>query len=153
MTTPSLRAQLDSLVAQFGQLPVEAELARIAKKAVPVNECTILVNKGLHLFPEHLFRGERFVFYEGSLDLSSSSTLNRLVMDRLVALREFLLSKKWRHVNVVISGHAVMCMQVKLAVYRITHVETTDWVFDGAGDYLPLKIPLRRVLSGEQTSS
>jgi hypothetical protein len=26
-------------------------------------------------------------------------------------------------------------------------VETTDWVFDGAGNYIPLQIPMRKLLA------
>lgn len=149
MTKTSLRTELVSLISRYGQLSVESEVARLSTKSKVVNECTILVNKGLHSFPTHLFRGEQFVFYEGSLDLSSSWALHALIVERLGALRMFLLTKKWQQVNIIISGHAAVCMQVKMAVYRITHIETTDWVFDGAGEYIPLRIPIRKVLSGE----
>ena len=145
----NLKSQLESLIDNFGQLAVESELDRLKGVNKPNNVCTILINRGLHSFPEHLFHGDVFVFYEGSLDLSSPSVLHAFVADRLIALREFLQSKKWQDVHIVISGHAAVCMQVKLAVYRITHIETTDWVFDGAGEYIPLLVPLRKLLGGE----
>jgi hypothetical protein len=148
-TKTTLNKELLGLVERFGQLAVEAELNRLSGKRKRADECTILVNRGLHSFPDHIYRGEVFVVYEGSLDLSSASALHTFVADRLAALRLFLLSKKWRQINVIISGHAAVCMQVKLAVYRVTHIETTDWVFDGEGDYIPLRIPLRKVLTGE----
>lgn len=144
-TVSPLHEQLVELVNQFGAQAVDSELKRLSGEIT--GECTILVNKGLHTFPEHLFRGDVFVVYEGSIDLSSSSSIYEFVSGRLIALKKFLDSKKWRQINIIISGHAAICMQVKLAVYRITHIESTDWVFDGAGNYLPLHIPLRQVLS------
>ncbi len=147
----ALREQLGQLVDQFGDAAIEAELKKLRGKNRSAEECTILINRGLHKFPDHLLRGDVHVVYEGSIDLSSSDTLQAFVRLKLLALRDFLLSKKWRDINIVISGHAAVCMQVKLAVYRITHVETTDWVFDGAGNYIPLQIPMRKLLasSGE----
>ncbi len=146
-TTKSLQDQLSELIDQFGNTAVEAELKKIRGNNWTTNECTILINKGLHTFPDHLFRGEVYVVYEGSVDLSSADTLQEFVRQRLLGLRDFLTSKKWRDINLVISGHAAICMQVKLAVYRVTHIETTDWVFDGAGNYIPLQIPMRKLLA------
>ncbi len=151
-TKTTLKTELLDLVENYGQLAVEAEVNRLSGIKKIADECTILINEGLHSFPNHLYRGEVFVVYEGSLDLSSASALHTFVAERLTALRLFLLSKKWRQVNIIISGHAAVCMQVKLAVYRVTHIETTDWVFDGEGDYIPLRIPLRKVLTGEYSA-
>lgn len=146
----SLKGGLERMIAEYGELAVEAELKLLKSSgAHNVSECTILVNRGLHSFPEEILRGDVFVVYEGSLDLSSASVLTAFAGERLVALRNFLLSKKWQRASIVISGHAALCMQVKLAVYRITHIETVDWVFDGRGNYIPLQIPLRNILSSE----
>jgi hypothetical protein len=145
--TNPLHDQLSELIDQFGNTAVETELKRLRGKNQSSEECTILINRGLHTFPDHLFRGDVYVVYEGSIDLSSSDTLQTFVRQRLLGLRDFLVSKKWRDINLIISGHAAICMQVKLAVYRITHVETTDWVFDGAGNYIPLQIPMRKLLA------
>lgn len=146
-TSHLLQDQLAELINQFGGVAVETELKKLNGRSQNAEECTILINKGLHIFPNDLYRGDVFVIYEGSVDLSSSDTLQAFVRQRLLALKEFLSSKKWGHINIIISGHAAICMQVKLAVYRITHIETTDWVFDGAGNYIPLQIPMRKLLT------
>lgn len=146
-TTKPLQEHLIELIDQFGGIAIETELKKIRGKRRITNECTILVNKGLHSFPEYLFRGDVYVVYEGSIDFSSEDTLQVFVRQRLLGLKDFLASKKWSDINIVISGHAAICMQVKLAVYRITHVETTDWVFDGVGNYIPLQIPMRKLLA------
>ena len=68
----------------------------------------------------------------------------------MIEFAKFLRSKKWQQINVVISGHPAVCMQVKLAIFRVTHIESVDWVYDGAGGYIPLNIPLRAVLSANK---
>ena len=149
---PSLHDHISELVDRFGTVAVESELRKFNDNELENRVCTILVNQGLHSFPEHLYRGDLFVVYEGSVDFSSTEALNEFVSQRLLSLKDFLVKKKWKQINIIISGHAAVCMQVKLAVYRITHVETTDWVFDGNGNYTPLQISMRKLLSSKPSA-
>lgn len=150
-TSPSLTDELQLLLERYGRTEIEERLRTIAVDVENPAACTILINKGLHAFPEHLFRGETFVFYEGSADLSSAEAFQAFTVERLKRLAQFLGQKKWASIDIVISGQAALCMQVKLAVYRVTHIETTDWVFDGEGRYLPLKISLRSILASSKS--
>ena len=141
-----LRTELERLVKKYGSEQLLHEFRAITLTDND-NICTILINGGLHSFPDELFLGERYTFYEGNLDLSSERNLQYFMIQRLYNLSKFLKSRKWRRIYLIISGHAAVCMQVKLAIYRITHIETVDWVFDGSGNYLQLELPLRGILS------
>ena len=143
----SLAQELQTLLKEYSRTEIEEKLRSIAHEIESPSVCTILINKGLHAFPDYLFRGETFIFYEGSADLSSPEAFEAFTIERLTRLAQFLRQRKWASIDIVISGQAALCMQVKLAVYRVTHIETTDWVFDGAGKYLPLKISLRSILT------
>ena len=142
-----LENDLNVLVKRYGKERVLRELERSLWNMSKPDTCTILINEGLHNFPNHLFVGEKYVFYRGSIDLSSEKNLESMLRERIDELKSFLRKRKWKQIFIVVSGHAAVCMQVKLAVYRVTHIETVDWVFDGAGNYLRLELPLRELLS------
>ena len=147
MSLDRLRLEIASLAERYGEEVVLGEVRALALKNAPAASCTIVVNQGMHTIPDHLIVGEKFIFYEGSVDLSSEIALHRFTTSHLERLTVFLKSRKWKKVYLVLSGHVAMCVQVKLAVYRVTHVESVDWVFDGAGNYLKLDIPMRRILT------
>ena len=147
MPEDSIHDDISRLIEKYGRHAALNAMQNAAKSLTPGAVCTIIVNAGLHRFPPEILSGEIYTFYEGSLDLSSEELLRSFVEDRLLNLSIFLKSRKWRQIFIVISGHAAICMQVKLAVYRITHIETVDWVFDGAGNYVRLAIPMRRILT------
>lgn len=105
--------------------------------------CTIIVNEGMHHIPSRIIRGDVYVYSSGPLDFSSESNLKEQLSSYAKGLIEFLKSKKWSRVFVVISGHAVACMSVKLIVFRVTHMESEDWVFDGEGNYLLSDVNIR----------
>lgn len=146
MIERTLASELAELLKRYPRTEVEQTLRRLSNSDSKGNVCTILVNQGLHTFPDYVFRGEKYVFYEGSADLSSSEALTAFAKERLEKLTKFIKQRKWSEIYIVISGQAALCMLIKLAVYRITHIETTDWVFDGQGNYIPLKLPLRSIL-------
>jgi hypothetical protein len=144
--TDDLETELKRLLRRYGARPLHDKLDELAAEGSKPGTATILVNEGIHYFPETLFQGDRFVVYKGSLDLSNEGSLRAEVTHALSPLATFLMSKKWRKIYLVISGHAVVCMQVKLLVYRITHLETVDLVFDGAGNYLQLALSMRELI-------
>ena len=77
-----LQADLSELLKSHSKTEIEDALREVSKKTDLTNACTILINKGLHAFPEYLFRGEIFVFYEGAADISSSEALTAFATDR-----------------------------------------------------------------------
>ncbi|CAM4045890.1 hypothetical protein [Bordetella muralis] len=151
MAENNLVLELTNLLQRYSRIEVEQTLRGLSTMDRNSDVCTILVNQGLHSFPDYVFRGEKYVFYEGSADLSSSEALADFAKERLEGLAKFLKQRKWSEVYIVISGQAALCMLIKLAVYRITHIETTDWVFDGRGNYISLKLPLRSILTSSST--
>lgn len=148
-----LESELKALLDRYGARPLRDKLDEIAAESSEPATATILVNEGVHFFPEMLFRGERFIVYSGSLNLSSEEGLRIEVTQVLSRLATFLLSKKWRRIYLIISGHAAICMQVKLLVYRVTHLETVDIVFDGGGNYLRLSLNMRHLLAQARQNS
>lgn len=147
MPNDTIQKDIDDIIAKYGPHAALSAMQSATRSITHGNACTIIVNGGLHRFPPEILVGEVYTFYEGSLDLSDESILQSFLESRLLDLATFLRSRKWKNISVVISGHAAVCMQVKLAIYRITHIESIDWVFDGAGNYLRLAIPMRRVLT------
>ena len=151
MTEKTLTSELTDLLQRYSRIEVEKTLRGLSIPDGNGTICTILVNQGLHAFPDYVFRGEKYVFYEGSADLSSSEALAAFAKERLENLAKFLKRKKWSEIYIIISGQAALCMLIKLAVYRITHIETIDWVFDGQGNYISLKVPVRSILTSSST--
>lgn len=141
-----LDEQLNGLITQFGTDEIGKALRRLERLRPSQNSATIIVNEGVHKIPDALLRGEVYTVYRGSLDLTNETGLIDQLSDSLSDLADFLLSKKWSHIAVVISGHAIVNMQVKLLIYRITHLYTLDWVFDGKGSYLAMEIDLRSLI-------
>ena len=144
-----LEKDIKVLIEKYGSDRVREEFERSLWTGDEPDICTILINEGLHNFPSNIFVGEVYTFYRGSIDLSSEVNLESVMREKLKELKEYLTKRKWRKIYIVVSGHAAVCMQVKLAVYRITHIETVDWVFDGAGHYLKLELPLRKLLADQ----
>ncbi len=89
MKKDALITELTHLLKNFGRAEIEEALRGIAATSESPTACTILMNKGPHNFPDYLFRGETFVFYEGSADLSSSEALESFTIERLKKLATF----------------------------------------------------------------
>jgi hypothetical protein len=141
-----LQIELNNLLKEYGE---ESVLSAVSKWASSGDErsCTIVVNEGLHPFPDFLYTGEIFSFSKGFLNFSNSSDLENDLILNLKLLSDFLKKRKWKKVYLIISGHAVLNMYVKMAVYRVTRIDTIDWVYDGAGNYLKISIPMRKIMS------
>ena len=140
-----LLAAISQLALEFGAEEV-LEAARKSARTSQGSSCTILVNEGIHTFPEYLFRGETYIFSRGNMNMNDADLFESELSLLLRLLASFLKTKKWNDIRVIISGHAVLNMYVKLLVYRMTRAETTDWVFDGRGNYFPIQIPLRDLI-------
>lgn len=142
-----LRRQLDKIVKSYGLDKTREALSGIERLS-KFKVCTIVVNKGLHHFPEDILHGRVFYFSDSSLPMETRDVAEKWMSERLIKLKEFLHSQKWSEIYLLISGHAAACVQVKLAIYRITHIESIDIAFDGKGNYINIEIPMRRLLTG-----
>ena len=144
--TNDLSSKINSLVEKYGETSVRRTLDGLTELASE-STCTIIINKGIHSFPDSLLVGEVYIFSDTSVPMESGLAIERWIVTRIKKLKKFLMKKKWSKVYLLISGHAAVCMQVKLAVYRVTHIETIDLAFDGKGNYLPVSIPMRKILT------
>lgn len=143
----ALKSTLERLVESYGAERVFDTTRDVVQRKLVGNICTIVINEGIHVFPDYIIQGDKYVLYRGSLDFGDSEALRAEATQHLRELSIYLGRKKWSKIYTVISGHAAICMQVKLLVYRMTHLETVDWAFDGKGNYLRLHIPIREIIS------
>lgn len=139
----NLTEELRLLADLFGADSVVDAAKKLSADLEQEAVCTIIVNEGMHHIPSRIIRGEKYVYSHGPLDFSSEEALNRQLSNYAIGLIDFLKSRKWARIFVVISGHAVACMSVKLIVFRVTHMESEDWVFDGDGNYLLSDLNIR----------
>jgi hypothetical protein len=149
----SIRDELEALVTKIGE---ERALSIIKNSTVDIgteNVLTIIANRGSHHLPESFKRGLVHVASEGSLDFSSPARVREQYRDILMRLASLLKSRTWSRIYLVPFGHSTLSMQLKLLVYRVTRIETTDLFYDGRGGYSDLDIQLRPIIvdAGEST--
>ncbi len=127
-----------------GEEVVLRELRKLcAMPSSKENVLTIIANEGVHHLPEEFVRGEVYTAHEGSFDFSSPNLTHSQIRDVLIRLAEKLKSKPYHRIYLVPFGHSVPAMQIKLLVYRICHIETTDVFYIGAGRYFDYQENLR----------
>lgn len=119
---------------------------RSLSQPVEAEDLTIISNGGLHPLPSDYIFGDLYVASEGSLDFSSTESVNREIDSVLGRLQAKLLSRKWGRVYLVPFGHAIISMNIKMAVYRTLRIETTDLFYFGNGEYGVLERDTRKVL-------
>lgn len=110
---------------------------------------TIVVNSGVHHLPDSVIRGEVFILTRGMLDLSTELSANNEFSKALLKLSDKLKERAWKKVYVVPFGPNTLAMQVKLLVYRITHLETIDLLYHKENGYYEININLRKLISSE----
>jgi len=142
--------ELKPLIDRFSDLFGEDALIKLleAKLNGPITAdvLTIVCDETLHRIPSHLIQGRCFVFSTGNFDTSSSRTLATHIEARTLALCNLLNSATWTKVRLIFSGHAVLAATAKLAVYRLTHLETEDVLYFGAHGYLEMTLKFRELL-------
>lgn len=143
----TLRHKIDALVAEYGEAAVLNEALSLSSTVRVSQVATIIANAGLHSFPDDILRGDVYEFSRGMMDLSSKSKIEETLAKNLRQLAGFLRAKQWKKIYIVTSGHPVFSMQIKVAVYRITRLETVDWLYDGTGNYFEISVPVRRLMA------
>jgi hypothetical protein len=136
---------IESLISKRGRAFVENILARHhgAKEEV----LTIVCNEGLHPIPDEYIQGEVYIASKGNLDFSSAETIHKELDSIAVALKMKLHQKKWSKIILVPFGHSVICMNIKMIVYRVLRIETIDLFHCGAGKYAEIQRETRSVLT------
>lgn len=105
---------------------------------------TVVANQGTHKIPDRYLRGEIFVASQGNLDFSSAREIKRQFQDILGALRDKLKERAWRKVYLIPTGHPALSIQIKLGIYRISRITTSD-VFYYNGQYFDIDIDIRHL--------
>ena len=138
-------SKLDDLAQKLGREVAERILEihlRESQEAV----LTIVANRGVHHLPDHLVRGEIYYASEGSLDFSSVGAVKEQYEGIIRLLSAKLKSQRWEKIYLVPFGHNSLSMQIKLLVYRVTHLETIDIFYNGNGGYYDLEIKQRDLI-------
>ena len=148
-TSKNLGAELLELIQTHGLDTVVGELKslQMGREGLVL---TIVTNKGVHHIPDEILRGDVFIASEGDLDFSSIESVTGEYQGILDRLSKKLKARKWSKIYLVPFGHNTLCMQIKLLVYRVTHMETVDWFYDGRGGYRPLELNQRPIISASK---
>jgi hypothetical protein len=134
---------LDQVIAEQGSEKVELALNSVIQDS-RMNVLTIIANQGDHSIPARYLRGEIFVASKGNLDFTSGLIIKRQFMQILKKLREKLQEKSWNRIYLIPTGHPTLSIQLKLSVYRIVRINTTD-IFYYGGRYYDLDIDIRKI--------
>jgi hypothetical protein len=142
-----LEALVAAAVKSAGLTKVRNTLSDLAK-AGDSNEValTIIVNSGVHHLADEYLRGDVFVCSEGSLDLSTPDTVHSEFRRVLMRAARKLKSRAWTRVYIVPFGPATLSMQLKLLVYRICGIESTDLMNIPGKPRIDLTIDLRELI-------
>ena len=139
--------ELDKLVADVGYTTAVRVLSRHARRAQSEdNVLTIVVNQGVHNVPEDLICGELFHASVGNLDFSSRESVHSEFRSVLSNVARKLKSKAWKEVYILPFGPSTLSMQIKLLVYRVTRIESTDLFYMGGSEYFGLVINQREII-------
>lgn len=133
MVSPDEDANIVRKIAQErGRSFVEQALQGNGAEA---DELTIVSNVGVHPLPLEFIKGDLYPASSGSLDFSSAETVNAEI-DRIIKnLVEKLKERRWKKIYLLPFGHAVISMNIKMAVFRILRIETIDIFYFGGGEY------------------
>jgi hypothetical protein len=107
---------------------------------------TIIANDGVHHLPDAMKRGLIYIASRGNLDFSTISSVQTEYSQILSDLAHLLKQRSWRRIYLVPFGPSTLSMQIKLLVYRVTRIETTDVFYDGKGSYSDLSIAQRDLI-------
>ena len=136
------KSVLRDAIRTFG-LDVVEDALRDIQHEQNTAECTIVVSKGIHNYPHNVLRGDIHYFYEGMIDFNDKKKTISLIDVSVQDLKDFLLSKKFSKINILISGHPFMCMIVKLVCYRVYRYDTNDIVYHDNGQYSSFQYAVR----------
>lgn len=141
---------IDKLINELVELQGEVAVENLIKNSIQSNNkegvLTILANKGVHHVPSSIVRGELFVASEGSLDFSCKESVLNEYEKILRALAMKLKESAWKEIYLIPFGHSTLSMQIKLLVYRVTHIETQDVFYTKDGKYYDLCVDLRSII-------
>lgn len=135
---------VDKLISQRGPDKAARVLASILEDAEQ-STLTIIPNMGIHRIPERYLRGKTFVASEGNLNFSSRRSIEQEYKKILRNLKDELLSQSWKKIYLIPTGHVTLSLQIKLAVYQLTRINTID-LFYLNGKYFELAFDSRDLI-------
>jgi len=138
------REILRSLLDNYGRDALEDEIKSVDTRMT--SELTIIANGGLHPVPSDYIFGELYVASEGNLDFSDINSVNREIDLILFRLRKVLKAHRWSKIYLIPFGHAIISMNIKMAVYRTLRIETADIFYFGEVKYGVLERDTRQIM-------
>ncbi len=140
-----MKELLEECLNKLGYDKLKDELNRVLSLHNGEEVLTIIVNEGVHPHASVHDRGEVYIASRGNLDFSSKETSEEEFKKVLTGVASKLKSKIWKKIYLVPFGPSVLAMQIKLLVYRISHIETIDVLHAGNGVYYDLEINQRDI--------
>lgn len=108
---------------------------------------TIIANEGIHPIPSEFVFGDLHIASTGTLDFSTVESVNRELDIIVLDLKNKLMEDRWEKVYLLPFGHSVVCMNIKMTVFRVLRIETTDIFYFGAGKYGLIERDTRLVMT------
>ena len=149
MNNEKLSAHIDDLIEEFGLENVEGEINKAKNSNKDTNRIlTIICNEGVHHLPDEYKRGTLFVASKGSLDFSSRATVVREYTVILEKTIQKLMERPWETIYIIPFGPPTLSMLIKLIVYRITGIDSTDVMHIGKNKRVDLHFDVRTLITG-----
>lgn len=137
----SLKLLLGQAIKERGIRRVQQTLRSLISESKG-NILTIIANEGRHKIPQRYLRGELFVASRGNIDLSSPEKAKNVILKIISRLNRKLLQRSWSKIYLIPTGHPTLSLQIKLAVYGVTRLNTID-VFYLNGRYFDIEFNAR----------
>lgn len=150
LVRPVMHEDLEAIIKasreRYGDDAVRSALAGLRVGDDASTTLTILCSAGTHHIPPEYLRGCVHVVKTGSVDLSSGEAFKADIIQSLMSLAALLKGNKWTKIFLIPTGHPGLSMQIKLLVFWVTRIETTDVVYLGEGRYAEIKLDQRDLI-------
>ena len=140
-------AIVKALVREMGSANAKRAIRTLIPGKPRSDILTIVSNEGIHHLPRELRRGTVLAASRGNLPIDDPKKLRTEYEKILKRVAKVLRSKTWSRIYLVPFGHSTLCMLLKLLVYRVTSIETTDLLYDGKGNYHDLQFNIRKLVA------
>lgn len=127
-----LRSEIESLKAKYGEATFQAALKAGGAESNPL---VIVGNCGLHPMPDIIPDAELYCATSGNLDFSSGDAVHSELRSMVTRLADKLRSGKWSKIYIMPFGHPVFSMHIKMTVYRVLGIDTSEIFHRGGGEY------------------
>lgn len=142
-----ISSKLSNAINDYLKHEPEDKLLHLLERSssrVDESTLTIIADQTIHRIPEEQCIGTVYEFSRGQIPTSSDKETEQHIVSCLQKLYLELRSKNWKRVRIIVSGHALLSMQIKSLVYRVLHIDTEDIGFFGQDGYREIRIDFRK---------